>query len=393
MGARVWRLLPRPLRRAARFVKHLYDAYERDDVPFLAAAIAFYGVLSISPILVFALAVAGVVVSQERAQREVITWVGVHVSPSAADLVRESVRSYRDLGNSPWAVTIAGLVLVVAATRLFMYLRVAIDRIWNVEAPAEETFLDSLQTRLLGFGIVLLLGVVLVVGLLVKLGLAVLATTLGLGEVPTFWLIADGLLYLGMLTWVLYLVYRRLPRAIVPQHHARRGAAATALLLVVGGELIGWYLRSAAATSSFGAAGSAIALVLWIYYAAQVFLVGAEITWLYAEEDAQARTPGGFLRSSQRLLSTGGPLRRKRARTESARTDPRGPASTELGSTQTEPGSTRRHDASGDDASVDDLSVDESRLERARIAGRDLGRFHGPVDPSHGPFDRGPRRH
>ncbi|MAC26654.1 MAG: hypothetical protein CMH59_09280 [Myxococcales bacterium] len=274
-------------RRLLRGTNRLIRALREDDISLLAAAIAFYGILSISPILVFAVAIAGFVMSEKAVLDEAMDAVAANVGPDAAETLSHSVSQWRDFGQTPWTMITAVLVTLYASTRLFAQMQTALNTIWHADGEGPAGWWLELRGRLLGLVIVAVLGAVLVLGVAAKVGLGALAQYLG--EAPWLFHAADWVLSVALLALVVFTIYRRLPAARVPRGIALRGALATAGLLVLGSEGVAWYLREVAPASSFGAAGSLIALVLWIYYAALIFLFGAELTWLWAQDHADWR--------------------------------------------------------------------------------------------------------
>ena len=278
MAVRVW-----------RFIVKVITAYDRDDVPLLSAAIAFYGLLAIAPILVIAVAIADAVAAGDRVRRDIIVWVGQHVGSGVGALLDEWIQNYRDSEESRFALYVSIVVLIVSASRLFAHIRTALDRIWHIRSAPPLSIPQALWTRLMGLGIVGLLGLLLLTSLGVKIVLRTVVQRTGLSGMPLLWVSIDWVLYFVLVGGIIYVMYRRLPHAVVPPLHARRGAALTAILLIAGGEVIAYYIARPGVTTGYGAAGSTMALVLWVYYATQVFLIGAIVTWVFAQKDAKLR--------------------------------------------------------------------------------------------------------
>ncbi len=279
-------------RRVLRFIGRVIRAYGRDDVPLLSAAIAFYAVLSIAPILVLALALADAVAAGDAVRSDIMRWVGERMGADVATLINDWITHFRSANDSKVAVYVSFVVLMVSSTRLFQHVRSALDRIWHIKEAPQGTFLGSLLTRLIGLGIVGMLGLVLLSSVGAKVVIRMLITRFELGRLPRVWFVFDWGVYILLVGGLVYFMYRRLPSALVQRKHARRGAAVTAVALVLGGEVTSHYLARPGVVSGFGAAGSTMALVLWVYYATQVFLIGAIVTWLFAQKDAKLRKRG-----------------------------------------------------------------------------------------------------
>ena len=275
--------------RVWEFFKQVVTAYVRDDVPLYSAAIAFYALLSLTPILLLAIAMADAVAAGESVRHDMSEWISQRVSADVAALVDEWTQVEPSSGGSGIAVYISVVVLVVSASRLFTHIQTALDRIWHIQSAGEATMLSALWARIWGLCIVGMIGFILILGVAVKVVIRMVAAYIDADGVPFLWVALDWSIYFVLVGGLVYMTYRRLPNVLVDRQHALAGAAITAVLLIIGGEVIAYYVAIAGVTSSFGAAGSVMALVLWVYYAAQVFLIGAVITWLFAEKGARVR--------------------------------------------------------------------------------------------------------
>lgn len=192
--------------------------------------------------------------------------------------------------------TLAGLVmLLLGATAIFSELQNALDRIWRVPPPAKESGIwHLLRTRLLSFGLVLGLGFLLAVSLVVSAALAALGKWWGgwFEGWDVFLEILNFAVSFAIFTLLFAMIYKIMPRANIPWRDVWTGAAVTALLFTTGKVLIGLYLGKSSLASGFGAAGSLVVLIAWVYYSAQIFLLGAEYTWVYANRHgSRVKTP------------------------------------------------------------------------------------------------------
>lgn len=263
------------------------EAFMADRAPLLGAAVAFYAVLSLAPLLVLVVGFAGLAFGEQGARSRMIPWIHRAFDGAAADVVVRILEN----AAAPGAFTLPGLFSIVLAlyytSRLFNALRDALNQVWNVDERAAEgmrsAVREALRERLLGFGVMVAFGVLLLISLAVETALPVVAETVS--ELPGAWYLYR-LLVLLVSTLVVgaavAVVYRLLPSVYVKWRYVWGGALFTGFLLVVGKFLLGLYLGSGAVLTVPGAAGSVFALLLWIYYSAQVFFFGAEITQVVA---------------------------------------------------------------------------------------------------------------
>src|SRR5690606_33934115 len=260
-------------------------------VPLLAAAIAFYGILSVSPVLVIALFVAGLWMDEAEARARVFDWFEGRLGTDTATMLSEGLRETAEFPGGGLAAVLALGVLLLASTRLFANVQTALDRVWHSPESGSESIWDMVRGRVLGVVVVVLLGLFMVLAISAKVVARVVATTVGVDGVPLLWQGAELLGSILLLTPLVVFVFRQFPKATVKPRHAWEGALLTSSLLVIGTQGISWYVTDVGSGSTFGAAGALVAFVLWIYYATQVFLVGALITWRFAGEAIEARPP------------------------------------------------------------------------------------------------------
>ena len=265
-------------------VRRSVAAWIDDDAASKGAALAYYTLFSLAPLLLIVTAVAGLVFGAEAARGEIFGQLqGLVGAPGAA-----AVQSLLESVNRPaggWAATALGLVLMLlGATTVFAELQNTLDRIWRAPArPAGGLWL-LLRARVLSFGLILGLGFLLMVSLVASAALA------GLQRwwVPQFqgWALVLAVLdpasSFALVTLVFALIYKLMPRVRIPWSDVWVGALVTAGLFAVGRHLLGAYLGLAAVSAGFGAAGSLVVVLVWVYYSAQIFLLGAEFTWVYA---------------------------------------------------------------------------------------------------------------
>jgi len=261
------------------------------------AALAFYTLFSLAPILVLVIAIAGFFYGTDAAQGQLLDELRGLVGQQGAETIQAILAGARNKESGKLATLIATGLLLVGATSAFAELKDSLDEIWDMPPPKDASWWDTIRTRLLSFGLILTLGLLLMFTLVISAALAVLEKYLG-----GMW--HSATIVLGWVAWaVSFLViavmfgaiYKLLPRVKLSWHDVTIGALGTAIMFTLGKFAIGLYIGNSGTTSSFGAAGSLIALLLWVYYSAQIFFLGAEFARQYALQMGSLRdkTAGG----------------------------------------------------------------------------------------------------
>jgi membrane protein len=250
----------------------------------MGAALAYYTVFSLAPLLVIVISIAGVWFGADAARGEIVAELRGLLGSDGAAAVTGVLRSASEPEKSALASVIGGLMLLVGATSVLAELQSDLDRIWRVPATPGQSLWGVIRQRLLSFGLILALGFLLLVSLVINAALTALgrewASIFGGSTLPlqTVNLIAGFLI----VTALFAMIYKMLPRARVSWEDVWIGAFVTAFLFSVGKMAIGFYLGTSGISSGFGAAGSLAVVLVWVYYSAQIFLLGAEFTWIYA---------------------------------------------------------------------------------------------------------------
>ena len=262
-------------------------AWVDDYAPSMGAALAYYTLFSIAPLLIIAIAVAGLFFGQEAARGEIVMQIQGVIGREGAIAVQGLLKSANEPARGIFLTAVGIITLVIGATTVFAELQSDLDRIWRVPAPVKENgLLILLRTRLLSFGLVLGLGFLLLVSLVI--GAAIAAFGKWWDGVFKGWeLLLQALNFsisFAITTLLFALIYKLMPRARIAWWDVWVGAGVTALLFESGKFLIGLYLGKTSVASGFGAAGSLVVLLVWVYFAAQIFLLGAEFTWVYSNE-------------------------------------------------------------------------------------------------------------
>jgi len=255
------------------------------------AALAFYTLFSITPILILAIAGAGYFFGAEAAQGEIVAQISGLVGRNGAQAIQALLAGARDPVSGLTATIVALVLLLVGATSVFVELKGSLDALWGVEPQKGLAIVIFLRTQLHSFGLVLVLAFLLLVSLALSAGLAVLERFAGGAWSGSYDLVAalSSMTAFGAIACLFAVIYKALPDAVLSWRDVWTGAAITAGLFILGKYLIGLYLGNSRVVTSFGAAGSLIALLLWVYYSAQIFFLGAVFTREYALEFGSAR--------------------------------------------------------------------------------------------------------
>lgn len=272
-----------------RILRTAFSAWQADNVPRRGAALAYYTLFAIGPVLIVAVAVAGTIFGEQAARGEIVGQIDDLVGPEGARIVQTVLASAGPGSGSLQATILGGATFLLAASGAFLELQAALNRIWRVKPKPEKrrkligTVLRFLLKRLRSFGLVVSIGFVLIVSLAMSAGINAMDDRLGryLPAAPLVLGALNVILSIGVITLLFAAVYRILPDAKLQWRHVWTGAIITGLLFTIGKELIGMYLGRSARASTFGAAGSVVVLLVWVYYSAQIALLGAEVSRVY----------------------------------------------------------------------------------------------------------------
>ena len=279
---RIWHLITRSV-----------SAWIDDYAPSMGAAIAYYTLFSIAPLLVIVIAIAGVVFGAEAAQNAIVAQLEGLIGHEGAVAIQGLIRSASEPGRGATAAIVGAVTLFIGATSVFAELQSALDRIWEVPAGKKASGVWQLiRQRLLSFGMILVLGLLMLVSLVVSAALAAFGSWWGafFDGWETMLHAVNFVVSFAVVTGLFAAIYKIMPRAEIAWRDVWIGAFVTALLFTIGKFLIGLYLGTSSVTSGFGAAGSMVVLLVWVYYSAQIFLLGAEFTWVYAHASGSRLT-------------------------------------------------------------------------------------------------------
>lgn len=263
-----------------------------DHASSMGASLAYYTFFSMAPLLLIVISVAGLLLGREAAQGHLIHELSGLLGAQAASSIQALIASASEPADNWWGTLLGLGVMLVGATTVFAELQDALDRIWQApQRPTGGGLWALLRARVLSFGLILGLAFLLMVSLVMGAVIAGLGRWLShtLGD----WVWVAQTLNLGIgfaITAAIFaLIYKLMPRAHVQWNDVWVGAVVTALLFSLGKALIGLYLSASGIASAYGAAGSLVLVLLWVYYSAQVFLLGAEFTWVYANARGSRR--------------------------------------------------------------------------------------------------------
>lgn len=272
------------IRLLGRVLRLTFDGFLDDRGPRMGAALAYYTLFSLAPLLLIVVSVAGLVWGGEAVRGELFGQLSSLVGARAAATVEALVQTVSWPAGG-WLNTLVGLALMgVGATTMFAELQDALDTIWRAPARPLQGWLAWLRARLLSFGLILGLSFLMLVSLLLD---AMLAAAQSLwqpwfGEGLRVAAVANTVVNQALVVAVFALIFKWMPRVRVAWRDVLLGALVTAGLFALGRYGIGAYLQRSGVTSGFGAAASVVALLVWVYFSAQILLLGAEFTWAYA---------------------------------------------------------------------------------------------------------------
>jgi membrane protein len=270
-----------------KLTKESVIAWRADHASSMGGALAYYTLFSIAPMLIIAIAVAGFFFGEEAARGEILVQLRGLLGEDGAAAVQGLLESARKPEQGLVATITGILLLIVGATTVFAELQMDLDRIWKASAAERKGGLwGLLRSRLLSFGLVLTLGFLLLVSLILSAVLTAMGQWWGsyFEGWETVLEAVNFVVALAITTGLFAMIYKLLPSVEIAWKDVWIGAAVTALLFALGKTLIGIYIGRSSIASGFGAAGSFVVLLIWVYYSTQIFLLGAEFTGVYARE-------------------------------------------------------------------------------------------------------------
>jgi membrane protein len=297
------------LRRLGSVLSKAASAWIDDHAQSMGAALSYYTVFSVAPLLLIAISVAGLVFGQDAARGAVVEQLQGLIGRAGAEAVQGLLKNVSRPAEGALATATGVAVLVVGATSVFAELQDDLDRIWRVPTRTKASSGWAwLRARILSMGMILAMGFLLLVSLAASAAFDAFAawSTSAIGRWEGLAHAVNLVVSFVLTTALFALIYRFMPQATIEWRDVGIGALATAALFSIGKFLIGVYIGKSALASGFGAAGSLAVLLAWVYYSAQIFLFGAEFTWAYAHalgshrglDPAQGGAPPALLREA-----------------------------------------------------------------------------------------------
>lgn len=274
-------------------LKRSFTEFGEDDAPLLAAGLAYFALFSIAPLLVISIAIAGIFFGEEATQGRVQETIGGLIGQRSAQAIGEMIAGAAEKKGQGIVGLVGGIVaLLLGASGVFAHLRKVLDRIWGVEVPKTRGIVAKVVDKLWSIGFVLSVGFILVVSLLVSAALAAIGAWMEslLPLAPWVWQAVNFVVSFAVLTLIFAAMYKWIPDAEIEWRDVWGGAAFTSFLFAVGKLGIGLYLGRSAFASSYGAAGSILIVLLWLYYSGLILLFGAEFTEVWARERSGLQT-------------------------------------------------------------------------------------------------------
>ena len=265
-------------------IKEIFQEWRNDGALDLGAALAYYTIFSLAPLLLIVIAVAGIFFGRDAVQGRLVGELQGLVGPQGGQAIQTMVANAGRERAGVLATLVGVVTILFGATGVFVQLQGSLNRVWNVKAKPEKGLWSFLRSRVISFGMVLGIGFLLLVSLVVSAAVSTLGTwASGLlpGTEVLFQVLTFALSF-ALMSVLFAMIFKVLPDVEIRWRDVWVGAVATALLFTLGKFLIGLYIGKSAVASTYGAAGSLVVLLLWIYYSSQILFFGAEFTEVYA---------------------------------------------------------------------------------------------------------------
>lgn len=285
-----------------KLLKQAAEEWDKDKCPRLGAAISYYTLFSLAPTLVIAIAIAGFFFGPDAARGQIVNQLQDLVGVDGAKAIQAMLENAWKESDGLFATIVAVIVLLVGATGAFIELQDSLNSVWEVTPKPGRGIKGMLMNRLISFGVVIGVGFLLLVSLVVSAALAALSTYMSswLPGIDWLWQIVNIIISFAVVTGLFAMIYKLLPDVELGWRDVGIAAAVTSILFAIGKFLIGLYLGNSTIGSSYGAAGSVVVLLVWIYYSAQIMLFGAELT------EAYVKHKGRYIRPSSHAMALPG---------------------------------------------------------------------------------------
>lgn len=272
-----------------QFLVRVGTAWSEDKAPRMGAALAYYSVFALAPLLVLAIGIGGLLFDRDVARSAILQEVQNTIGEPASSALEAMIENVQKNEHSGWAALVGFVTLLIGATGVFGELQDALNTVWKVKPKQDRSWKDVFRERFFSFAIVLGTGFLLLVSLVATAMLTALGSWLS-GHLPggaVLWRVANAVISFGSITLLFALIFKLLPDVRLKWRSVWVGAAVTALLFTGGKFAIGLYLGRSSSVSTFGAAASLVIILLWVYYSAQILLFGAELTRVLVQENGE----------------------------------------------------------------------------------------------------------
>lgn len=288
-----------------RMLKTAFQQWNEDKAARLAAALAYYTLFSLAPLLILVIAIAGLFFDSAAVRQQIMGQVETLVGGTSADFVSTILDNANRPGNNSGIIAslISVGLLLVGATGVLTQLQLSLNTIWSVEARPDIGFLNLLRKRLLSLGMIIVIGFLLLVSLVISSmisGFSDYLNTLA-PSLDTIVQVSNFAVSFGITTLLFAMIFKYLPDVVISWGDVWFGAAATAILFSLGKFLIGLYLGNSSFGSSYGAAGSVVILLVWVFFSAQILFYGAELTQVYSRRFGSQIQPNRFAMRQEKV--------------------------------------------------------------------------------------------
>jgi membrane protein len=285
------------LKNAFELLKDSFTAFSEDNAMKMSAALAYYTIFSLAPLLLIVIWLTGFFFGEQATKGEVFSQIDEFVGEAAAKQIQEFIQGISLAGKSGLAITIGAGTLIAGATKVFIEIQDSINAIWGVRAKPKKGWVKLIVDRVLSFSVIIGLGFLLIVSLSINIVIDTLSNTLVeyFPNTTVFFIsLINGSISFIIIAILFAVIFKFLPDAEVKWTYVRTGAIFTTVLFIIGKYLIGLYMQYTAPASAYGAAGSVIIILLWIYYTATILFFGAEFTQVYAKRRAGEIRPSKY---------------------------------------------------------------------------------------------------
>lgn len=265
-----------------RVTRTALKGWSEDNCSSMGAALAFYSLLSMAPLMMLVITIAGLAIGRDEAQALLMTQLSGLLGDTGAEGVKTMLEASDSQKEGVMAMVTSAFVLLVGATTVFAELQDDLNHIWKCEPAKSNGIWGFIRKRLLSFGLIVVLGLLLLTSLVLSAFVAYLGSIWLTGAAEAVAYVVELAFSLVLMTTVFAMTFKILPARRIPWGDVLLGSLVTAILFTIGKFLIGLYIGKSAMASSFGAAGTIVVAIVWVYYSAQIFFLGAEFTRAYS---------------------------------------------------------------------------------------------------------------